>query len=301
MSEHVYVITEVSHAHHVSKLLPEIHPKNIIVEPARRGTSSCILAALKHIAGNHDKKEPIAFLPADHYVRDMDGFAYAFKIAAQVSDKSRRIVLIGVEPDHPATGFGYIQKAGEYDDEAMVFKVRRFTEKPDHQTAQAYINSGHYLWNCGYFVGSAETFLAAMKRHAPDLLRNYEKLQKAKTKEEFAKVYLGFENISIDYALIEKATDLLVVPATFDWMDLGSYGDLHKAVGSDEEGNHIRGEQVEIAGVENSIIRNDENKPVAVIGLDNVAVINTKHGLLVTRKDLAQEVGEVSKRFRQTI
>ena len=153
------------------------------------------------------------------------------------------------------------------------------------------------MWNCGYFVASLNTFVRDIKSFAPNLEKNYQSLLAAKSKEAYQREYLSFENNSIDYALIEKVDDLLVVPASFDWMDLGSYGDLHKAVGGDEQGNYIRGDNVEIAGVENSFIRNDEEKAVAVIGLDNVAVINTPQGLLVTRKDLAQEVGEVSKRM----
>lgn len=301
LSDKVYIITEISHAHHVQDLLPALDKHNFMIEPGRRGTSSCIVAALDYISKHHDKDEPVAFLPADHYVRDTDGFKHSFEIAAKASQKSGRVVLIGVEPDHPSTAFGYIKKGGSHNGELFVFTVKGFTEKPDHKTAQRYVNSGQYLWNCGYFVGSVNTFLEAMRQYAPELLSNYEALQQVKDEKAFKETYLGFENISIDYSLIEKAKDLLVVPATFDWMDLGSYGDLHKAVGSDEQGNHIKGENVEIAGVENSIIRNDENKPIAVIGLDNIAVVNTPHGLLVTRKDLAQQVGEISKRFQDGI
>lgn len=299
MADSVYVVTEIGHAHHVKQLLPNLEEQNLIIEPGRRGTASCIVAALAKISEKHDKDEPIAFLPADHYVRDTEGFKYSFETAARVSKKAGQITLIGVEPDYPATGFGYIQKGPVYNSEQFVFTVKAFKEKPDHKTAQQYVNSGLYLWNCGYFVGSVNTFLSAMSKYSPDLENNYQKLKTTKNNKDFDKTYLEFENISIDYALIEKVKDLLVVPASFDWMDLGSYGDLHKAVGSDEQGNHIQGKQVEIAGVENSIIQNHEDKPVAVIGLDNVAVINTPQGLLVTRKDLAQQVGEVSKRFNK--
>ncbi len=296
-SSGIYVVTESSHAHHVKDLLPELAEDKFIIEPARRGTASCIVAALAHISKLHKHDEPIAFLAADHYVRDTEGFAYSFEIASTISTKAEKIVLIGVEPDHAATGFGYIQKGPVYDAEKFVFTVEAFKEKPDHQTAQNYLNSGHFLWNCGYFVGSLNTFIRVIHEHSLDLDENYHKLLESKNENDYKKTYLGFENNSIDYALIEKVDDLLVVPASFDWMDLGSYGDLHKAVGSDEQGNHISGENVEIAGVENSLIRNEEEKPVAVIGLDNVAVINTPQGLLVTRKDLAQQVGEVSKRI----
>jgi mannose-1-phosphate guanylyltransferase/mannose-6-phosphate isomerase len=159
------------------------------------------------------------------------------------------------------------------------------------------VKSGNYLWNCSYFVGSLDTFKKHMQKFASGLANNYEALLATKTPDEYNKTYLGFESDTIDYALIEKVDDLLVVPAAFDWMDLGSYSDLHKAVESDEGGNHVHGEGVELEGVENSFIQNHEGKPVAVIGLDNVAIINTPQGLLVTRKDLAQQVGEVSKRI----
>lgn len=296
-SREVYVVTEKSHAHHVRELLPELSADNIIIEPARRGTASCIVAALGIIGQKLKDGEAIAFVHADHYIRDTEGFAYTFNVASKVAQSSGRIVLVGVEPDHPATGFGYIQKGDVYDGENFVFSVKTFKEKPDHKTAQQYVNSGQFLWNCGYFLATHEAFIRALKEDAPDLFKNYERLQATKGEKDFSEVYLSLENEAIDYALIEKVKNLLVVPASFDWMDMGSYGDLHKAVGNDEQGNHIQGKQVEIAGVENSIIQNHENKPVAVIGLDNVAVINTQQGLLVTRKDLAQQVGEVSKRF----
>lgn len=296
-SDHVYVITEASHAHHVQDHLADLPKENFIIEPARRGTASCIVIALAHIAKNHAADEPIAFMHADHYIRDKSGFARSFATAAKVSTKTDRIVLIGVEPDRPDVGFGYIQKGDICEDNLLAFDVKAFKEKPDFATAQKYLESGQYLWNGGYFVGSLTTFLDAMAAYSPELKKNYDKLHSAKNNKELEERYLTFENEAIDYALIEKVPNLLVIPATFDWMDLGSYGDLHKAVGSDEQGNHIRGKNVEIAGVENSLIRNDEDKPVAVIGLDNVAVINTPQGLLVTRKDLAQQVGEISKKI----
>lgn len=299
ISDEIYVVTEASHASHVKEQLPELGEDAFIIEPGRRGTASCIVAALSRIADKHDKDEPIAFVAADHYVRDKAGFTHSFKLAANASEKSGRIVLVGVEPDYPATGFGYIQKNGLYDENSFIFNVHSFKEKPDYETAREYVASGNYLWNCGYFVGSVNTFLKAMQSSAPNLYKNFEALQNAKNNEAFNEMYLAFENDSIDYALIEKTTDLLVVPATFDWMDLGSYGDLQKAMGSDEQGNHVKGEKVELEGVENSFVQNNEDKPIAVIGLDNIAIVNTEHGILVARKDLAQKVGEVSKRFKK--
>lgn len=297
ISSDVYVLTDASHSDHVREQLSSLASDHLVIEPARRGTASCIVSALATITGRHDENEAIAVLSADHYIRDLDGFKHSFKIAGRVSEQEGRIVLIGVEPDYPATGFGYIQKDSLFDEESFVYNVNSFKEKPDFETAKKYVKSGNYLWNCGYFVGSLSTFKKHMKQSAPNLFEDYQKLVAAKDEDDYKQIYLGFENNTIDYALIEKVNDLLVVPASFDWMDLGSYGDLHKAVGSDEQGNHIHGKNVEIAGVENSFIQNHENKHIAVIGLDNVAVINTPQGLLITRKDLAKEVGEVSKRI----
>jgi mannose-1-phosphate guanylyltransferase len=296
LTDNIYVVSDASHIEHVKEQLSELQADAFIVEPARRGTANCIVAAIAHISKLHDNDEPIASIHADHYIRDIEGFKHSFKTATEVSASEKKIVLVGVEPDHPATGFGYIQKGDLIDETRLVYKVKSFKEKPESSTAQEYFSSGRYLWNCGYFVGSVNTFKQKMNDFAPDLLANFQKLVDA-SEGDYKETYLSLESDAIDYALIEKVEDLLVVPASFDWMDLGSFGDLHKAVGGDEKGNHVNGHS-EIEEVQNSYIHNDEDKPVAVIGLDNVAVINTPHGLLVTRKDLAQKVGEVSKRIQ---
>lgn len=296
LSNKIYVVSEKGHIDHVKSQLPDLSDEFFVVEPDRRGTASCIIAALVHISRTNDKNEPIIILAADHYIRDTNGFKHTFRIAANASTKYKRIVLVGVEPDYPATGFGYIQKGKLIDDQSFVFNVDAFKEKPNHEIAQSYQKSGDYLWNCGYFVGSINTFKEAMKNHNPQLLDSYEILLKAKN-EDYEKKYLSLENISIDYALIEKVTDLLVLPASFDWLDLGSFADLTKAIGADEQGNKLHG-NVEVESVSNTYIHNTESKPVAVIGLDNCVVINTPDGILVTRKDLSQKVGDISKRVK---
>ena len=296
LTDSIYVVPEIGHADHVKKQLPDLKEDAYIVEPARRGTASCIIAALQHISTRHDPDESIVFLSADHYIRDVDGFVHSFRVATDMAQKQRRIVLVGVEPDNPATGFGYIQKGELFDEESFVFNVHSFREKPAYDVAKEYVSSGNYLWNCGYFVGSLNIFKNVMQKHAPSMREDYERLLQTRTEDDYQSVYLSFENNTIDYALIEHVDDLLVVPASFDWMDLGSFGDLHRAVLNDELGNHVGG-NVEIEGVENSFIQNHDTKPMAVIGLDNIVVINTKNGILVARKDLAQKVGEVSKRI----
>lgn len=300
ISDTVYLLPETRLIDSILKQLPKLGGDRVIIEPGMRGTASCLVAALDTISRRHDKDEPIAFLSVDHHIRDIQGFIDSFEVAAETTIKEQRIVLVGIEPTSPATGFGYIEKATLLKDNDRVYEVAGFKEKPDFETAKEYTASGRYLWNCGYFVASVNTFLEEMNTSAPTLASYYEKLQSIKDSksQEYKDTYLTFENESIDYALIEKVNDLLVVPASFDWMDIGSFKDLHAANISDYAGNHVMGENIYAPGVENAYIRNEENKPVAVIGLDNVVVVNTRDGILVSRKDLSQKVGEIAKKIQ---
>lgn len=297
LTDKVYVVSEVGHIKHVKRQLPDLPAKSFIIEPGRRGTANCIIAALARISADHDDDEPIAFMHSDHFIRDIRGFAYSFRLAEKVSAREKRITLIGIEPDRPATIFGYIEKGDPLDANGLVFNVSSFKEKPDHPTARQYLRSGNYLWNGGYFVGSVAVFIENMKQVAPKLAENYLKLKDAKS-EQYEKIYLSFETEAIDYALIEKLSDLLVVPASFDWIDLGSFSDLSKAVGGDVLGNHLQGNVV-AEETKHSFVQNNEAKPLVVVGLDNVIVVNTPNGLLVTRKDTSYKVGDISKRLNE--
>lgn len=298
MANDIYVVPDISHAHHIKEQLSELDDEHLIIEPGRRGTANCIIAALAYIAKRHDHDEPIAFLHADHHIRDTAGFVRSFQLAAKVSQKQRHITLIGIEPTFPATGFGYIEQDGEIDDTVNVHRVESFKEKPNFSTAKKYIASGKYLWNCGYFIGSINVFLGEMDRCAPKLKQNYEALSSQEEgSKEYQEMYLGFTNEAIDIALIEKAKDLAVVSAAFDWKDLGSFKDLHEANESDEKGNHFRGDEIYIDEVENTYVRNEEDKPLVVIGLDNVVVVNTPNGILVSRKDLSQKVKDAVQKI----
>ncbi|HEX3081862.1 MAG TPA: sugar phosphate nucleotidyltransferase [Candidatus Saccharimonadia bacterium] len=294
----IYVVTEASHAHHVREQLPELGDEAFIVEPGRRGTASCFIAALDRVSRHHDLEEPIGFLWADHFIRDVDGFVHAFKSAAEHSKKHGRVTLVGIEPTHASTLFGYIEKGEILDKEAFVSEVVQFKEKPDLELARKFYASGKYLWNGGYTVGSVNSFLNAMEKYAPERFKDYHHLQGAKNQEDYNDIYLSFENDAIDYAFSEKVPNLLVVPATFDWLDIGSFKELYEANDPDGDGNVMSGTApVETIEVENSFIRNDGEKPVAVIGLDNIVVVNTPNGILVARKDLSHRVKDIVKKL----
>lgn len=296
----VYVVTEASHAHHVKEQLPDLSDENFLIEPGRRGTGNCIVFALDVIGRRHDKDEPIAFVHSDHHIRDIDGYVRSVRAAAKTSKVSGKVTLIGIEPTFPATGFGYIERDGEVEG-TDAYIIESFKEKPDFQTAKAYVRAGKYLWNCGYFVGSVNTFLSEIQKVSPELQESFDKLSGIPEVlgEEYNDTYLQLPELVIDYALAEKSQNLAVVPANFDWMDIGSFKDLHEANDSDEKGNFFKGVRIYDDDLENTYIQNEEDKPVVVIGLDNIVVVNTPNGILVARKDLSQKVKDAVGRIKE--
>lgn len=301
LSDSIYIVPEQRLTQHIKDQLPDLPEDHYITEPALRGTASCILAAMTHVAQRHDPDEPMAIVWADQYIRDVDGYVHSFKVAEETSKKEDRIVLVGIEPTYASTGLGYIRKDELLSEHDFVYNVHSFTEKPPFDKAKEFFESGKYLWNAGYLVASVGTFEKKFQEHSPEWYEHYQKLRAAAdvSPEAFNQAYMELPNLAIDYALNEKVPDLLVVPASFDWMDLGSFKDLYDAATRDEVGNYIKG-NIAVEEVENSFVHNeDTEKPVAVIGLDNVVVVNTPAGILVARKDLSQKVGAVSKRFKK--
>lgn len=291
----IYISTEASHSEHVFKQLPELKKERVIIEPARRGTMPCITNALSIIADEFGNDEPIASIWADQHIRAVEGFVDTFEYAAKVSMRYQRICLIGVEPHEPSTKFGYIKKGQPIDSEIYLHNVDCFKEKPDHNTAQQYLESGNYLWNAGYFVAPYSVFKDRIERYAdPHWTEQLARIKKANS-EEADTLYLDYKDEPIDTALIEKTPDLMVVPASFDWLDVGSFDDVHEVTPRDEQENSSVGQKNVIIDSQNVYVRNEEEKPVAVIGLNNVAVINTPQGVLVVRKDKSQKVKDAVK------
>lgn len=296
ISDSIYVVTESGHVLTVREQLTQVPSDKFIIEPGRRGTANCILSSLIYLqCSKVSPNEPIAILPSDHFVRDIDGFEDTFKIASALSQSHKKLALIGVEPDYPSTGFGYIQKGSKLKSVNYAYNVLKFAEKPDYTTALKYVHSGNYLWNSGYFIGSLNIFKESIKLHAPQLFKNYKLLSNSINKEQYIKNYLSLETLSIDYALIEKMPNLLVVPAMFDWLDVGTYSDLHKIVSKEEGTNNYSRGPIYLNNVTDSYLSNKSSKPLVVIGLDNIVVINSEHGLLVMNKNDSQSLGSIVK------
>ncbi|HEV2412541.1 MAG TPA: sugar phosphate nucleotidyltransferase [Candidatus Saccharimonadales bacterium] len=298
LSDDIYFVPETRLTKSIQAQLPGLPKDHFVVEPGLKGTVNCVLAALAHVTPNHDHDEPIAFIHADHFIRDRKGFVKSFKTAEKVTNATKEIVLVGIEPTYPATGFEYIQKNGDTDAEGLAYNVLTFKTRPPYEIAQEYLKSGDYLWNAGYFIASLNTFLQQMSDYTPNLKKAYDRLLAAKSRKEFEEIYLGLESDTIDFGLIQKVKHLMVVPASFDWVDVGSFKDLYSVSEHDKKGNHTKGPNIELDNVENSYIRNEEDKPIAVIGLDNIVVVNSPNGVLVARKDLSQNVGKIAKKVQ---
>lgn len=298
LSENIFVVPEKSHARHIYKQLAELPRKNILVEPARRGTASCFILALSEIRRRRFRSQAVFFLWADHLVTDKQAFDKAVKQAAKLAEAEKKLVFMGAKPTYPSTGFGYIQKGkkikGRHEN---AYELKQFVEKPNNAAAKLYYSSGNYLWNTGYLAGTLRTFERELKEHAPRLWHDYRSLNMALPLMK-NRVYMDFVSEPIDTALSEHVPDALVVPGEFDWLDVGSFKDLHDVSKLDKGGNHVSGENIELENVTHSYVRNEADIPVAVIGVDNVAVIATENGILVTNKAHAQKVGDISKKLQ---
>lgn len=291
----IWIGTEATHDHHVREQLADFDDSHILIEPARRGTANCILFALHALKeAGVDQNEPIAVLWADHLIRDEKGFITSFKRAGELAKKYQRVVYIGTEPWYASTGFGYMEHGPVFDHEALTYDLVSFHEKPDQKTAKKYLASGRYFWNMGYMVATLTTIERDAAEQAPAFWANYQKLKDAK---DLDRTYRELQPDNLEYAFSEKLKNALVIPGSFDWTDIGSFGDLHGISTQDEVGNHVRGKAVELEGVSNSYVQNDTDTPVAVIGVDNIVVVNTPNGVLVTNKNFAQRVGDVSKKL----
>lgn len=298
LSKDIFVITEKSHSKHVIKQLPNLPRKNFLIEPGRRGTASCVVMALSEISRRHMENQAILFLWADHLITDAKAFKATILEAAKLAEREDKLVFTGVKPTYASTGFGYIQMGDKCKGSKSVYHLKQFVEKPDADTAKTYVKSGKYLWNTGYLTGTIETFERELRDHAPRLWNDYLKLREIILPMNRRRAYLNFVSEPIDTALSEHIPDGLVVTGNFDWADVGSFSDLHGVSLQDKTGNHLKGDKIELEDVADSYVRNETDIPVAVIGLNDVAVIATENGVLVTNKNYAQKVGDISKRLQ---
>ncbi len=285
--ERILVVTSGSHAHLVASEIPEIPTENILSEPVGRNTGPCLLLAAEVIA-KRDPNASMLVVPADHLIRDAALFNSTLAKAFDRAESKETLVTLGLQPSYAATGYGYIKLGDEL--AAEVFQVDRFVEKPDLELAKEFINSGSFLWNSGMFIWRCSVFISSAKENMPEVYEAFDSLrtQAAIVQEDIDRVYETCPSISVDYGVMQGADNVTVVRATFDWSDVGDWRAVYDLAEKDESGN-AGGDQSLFVETKNSLTRSSK-KPVIVVGLEGIAVIETEKAILVCDINNSQHV-----------
>ena len=294
-AENFYVVTSVDYKDQVIKQLPELDVCQILLEPLRRNTAPCIAYACYKIK----RKNPDAIVivaPSDHLIQQENIFLEEIRTGIEFSKGNDALLTLGINPSRPETGYGYIQIDGPVSSKIAgnLFKVKTFTEKPDIQLAEIFIESGEFFWNSGIFIFSLESILRAFNKHLSNVSELFERgIKLYGTSDEVPflnKIYSECQNISIDYGIMEKADNVFVLCSDFGWTDLGTWGSLYENSGKDLLGNVVKGENVMLYGAKNCIVNVPGEKLVVLQGLDGYIVVESEGTLMVCRKDDEQQI-----------
>lgn len=294
-SENVWVVTSEMYRDIVKEQLPDVPVSHILLEPCRRNTAPCIAYVSWRIK-SEDADANIVVTPSDHVVMNVAEFQRVINTALDFTSSSDAIVTLGMKPNRPETGYGYIQADLSVPSlsNKEIFSVDSFREKPDLETAKKYVQKDNYFWNAGIFVWSAHTIVNAFRVYQPALASIFEKLiPYYNTPEEQTKINELFptcENISVDYAIMEKAEEIFVMPADFGWSDLGTWGSLHGQVEKDADSNVAIGNNIKLFECKNCIVHTTDERKVVVQGLDGYIVAEKDGQLLVCKLSEEQRI-----------
>jgi mannose-1-phosphate guanylyltransferase len=296
--ENILIVTGKKHARELIKQLPEIPAQNIIIEPVGKNTAACIGLAALHI----QKKVPDAVmvvLPSDHAIGDSRKYLEVISAAAKVAGQEGGLVTIGIKPSGPQTGFGYIEQGQSLRNVSgkEVFRVKSIREKPDLQKARKFVQSGKFYWNSGMFIWKASVILKEIERCLPDLYTGLMKIKEVLgTSKEAAvvpRVYKELASISIDYGVMEKTANVFVLPGDFGWSDVGSWDALWEISAKDNQGNALTGNGSAIFTDTEGALVYSPKKLVALVGVKDLIIVETKDALLVCKKGHSQDVKKV--------
>ena len=293
-TENILILTNERYNDLVLEQLPEITPSQVVLEPAMRNTAPCILyAALKIQKENPEATMIVA--PSDHWIEDEPGFAKDVEACFKKSEEEGVLCTLGIKPTFPNTGFGYIEF--EKEDNNDLRKVVQFTEKPEYETAKEFIKQGNYLWNAGIFIWSAKTIVNAFKKFQPDQYKLFYKgVSLFNTADEGSFIrenYPKAENISIDYAILEKSETIYVLPASFDWNDLGTWGSLYQKLEKDAYNNVVVNGKIHPIEAEGNMIRMPKGKLVVIDGIKDYIIVDKEEVLLIIPKTKEQNIKNI--------
>jgi mannose-1-phosphate guanylyltransferase len=298
--ENIFILTTQAQLEGCRQACTDLPPANIVAEPMGRDTAAATGLALL-LVKQRNPQATFAMLPADHVIHDTAEYRKLLTIAFEAAESDAVLVTLGIKPTEPATGFGYIEAAGPWKKfgDREVFAAKRFVEKPNEATAKEYLATGRYYWNAGMFVWRVPVVEAAFKAHAPALHAGLAELEQAGRngwEAALAKLYPTLPKISVDYAVMEKSTNVVVVPATFDWDDVGAWPAIAKHFPQDEKGNVLRGVAMVEQGANNIVVSADGHL-TAVVGASDLIVVHTADATLVCPKDRAQDIKALLKRI----
>ncbi|MCP9201585.1 mannose-1-phosphate guanylyltransferase [Gramella sp. GC03-9] len=296
-TENILVLTNKNYVDRIKEQVPLIRDEQIVPEPEMRNTApSILLGALKIRKMNTDARIVVA--PCDHWIQQEDEFLDVLETAFESLKNEDRLLTLGVEPDSPNTGYGYI----EFDkwDTGNIKKVKKFTEKPDLEKAERFLEAGNYVWNAGIFIWSADFIVQNFKQHLPEMYAIFEKgfdsLNTEKEDDFLKENYAKSDNISIDYGIMEKARDVYVIPVSFGWNDLGTWTSVQKELSKDENGNTVINSRLEAEDAENNIISIFSGKIVALKGLSDYIIVEDENVLMIVPKSDEQEIKKLRER-----
>jgi mannose-1-phosphate guanylyltransferase len=298
--ENILVLTNEKYNAIVLEQLPMVKQQQVLLEPAMRNTAPCILyASLKIQKQNPDAVMMVA--PSDHWIEDEDAFTENLQQCFDFCLKENALMTLGIQPTFPNTGFGYI----EFDqtDTNEIKKVNQFREKPDYETAKSFLENGNFLWNGGIFIWSVKTITEAFEKFQPKMSALFmQGWDSYNTDSEQTFINLNYalaENISIDYAVMENAENVFVLPATFDWNDLGTWGSLHEKLGKDENNNAVVNATVLLNNSSSNIISTSKNKLVIIDGLEDFIIVDKDNILLIYPKSKEQEIKSIVSKLKK--
>ncbi len=293
--ENILILTNERYNDLVLEQLPMVKQAQVLLEPAMRNTAPCILyASLKIQKENPDAVMVVA--PSDHWIEDEGAFTRNLQQCFDFCQNENALMTLGIQPTFPNTGFGYI----EYDkrDTNPIKKVNQFREKPDYETAKSFLDSGNFLWNGGIFIWSVKAIIASFEKFQPQMdalfKRGMESYNTPLEQDFINANYALAENVSIDYAVMEKAKNVFVLPATFDWNDLGTWGQLHEKLEKDENNNGIINAKVVMENASNNIVRSDADKIIVIDGLHDYIIVDKEGILLIYPKSKEQDIKRIT-------
>ncbi|HTL89114.1 MAG TPA: mannose-1-phosphate guanylyltransferase [Leptolyngbya sp.] len=284
----LWVVTAAHLADGVREQLPELPTENILVEPEGRDTAPAVAWSTIEVAKRYGSEVVTGFFPADHWIAEQDIFESTLIAAAEAAVRESAIVTLGITPTQAATGYGYIEqgeKIGVYG-EYPAYRVDRFTEKPDLETAEKFVSSGRFSWNGGMFVFQAKVMLTELHLHAPEIIQLLE--------EKGVDAYGTVPKKSIDYALMEKTDHACVLPVRFGWDDLGDWGAIERLMKSDSPNVEL-GQHVGLDTSGSIVYTSDDDELVVTIGLDDTVIVRDGKVTLIVKKDRTQEIKAVLK------